>query len=136
MSTWLKFLQIELQDITSDKFLEPGADYGEGDKKVGVMDDGLKRLWTLWQSYKKVAAKCAFDIRYEPGANIEELSAREYEFQTKSEVLREIFWIAVKDKFGLWHALSIGVRKGFIIVESEKHEGPDDFLRRLFGGGL
>jgi len=134
MSEWLKFLSIELQDITSDKFLEPDADNMEGDKRVAEMDDELKRLWTLGQSYLKVAAKCAFDMKYEPGVNTKELSARRDEFHAKSEVLREIFWIAVKDKFGLWYAPSIGVRKGFIIVESAEREGPDSFLRRLFGG--
>ena len=133
MNTWLKFLSIELQDITSDKFLEPDANLRRSDKKIAVMDDDLKRLWTLWQFYEKVAAKCAFDIKYEPGVNVEELSVRGMEFQTKAQVLREIFWIAVKDKFGLWYVPSIGVRKGFVIVETEEHEGPGNFLRRLFG---
>ncbi|GAI58447.1 unnamed protein product [marine sediment metagenome] len=136
MSDWLKFLSIELQDITSDKFLEPGADNMKGDREVGEMDDDLKRLWTLWQFYQKVAAKCTFDIKYEPGANIKELSVKKTEFQAKAEVLRDIFWIAVKDKFGLWYAPSIGVRKGFIVVEMEEHEGPDSFFRRLFGKEL
>ena len=55
--------------------------------------------------------------------------------QERAEALRGIFWISVKDTFGLWdNKGSVGVRKGFKVAWREKEEAPrglSDFIRRL-----
>ena len=127
VTTWLKLLPIEFQFITD--FAEPGADSTKYDHQVGVMNDELKRFYTYWQSCAKSAEQMMLDARYSNPS--EEDIAKIRELQAKVEVLHDIFWIAIKDEFGLWIKSSVGVRRGFVVVWCDLPERQSGFTFRF-----
>lgn len=130
MSTFLKLLPLELQDIQN--YIEPRQKKMEGDHVVGVMSDDLKKLWTLCQQYAESSAKAEAKLRFGSGVE-EELGGKVNELSEKAKVLRDIFFIAVCDEFELWDKKSTGVRKGFEVVWTEEDDSLPPFIRRILG---
>lgn len=132
MSTWLKFLSLELGEIAD--FLEPRVEFDpREDIYVGEMIEDLKRLYTLWQNYDRVADQYLLEARHAKSENeMKSAFLKAKELKERADVLENIFWISLKDEFGLWDKPSIGVRRGFVVVWSEGR-GLKDFLDFLLG---
>ncbi len=131
MSVWLKVLPVELASIAD--YIEPSREIdNQSDHEVGTMTDEQKKLYTRWIDLERSAAQYSLNAQYERD-NEKRRTAflRREELSAKSEVLQAIFWIDVKDHFQLWNRSSIGVRRGFIVVWSEREGPPQDF-RDLF----
>lgn len=129
MSTFLKLLPLELQDIQN--YIEPRQEKVGGDHIVGVISDDLKKLWTLCQQYAESSAKAEAELRF--GGAGEEFLGKVNELSEKAKALRDIFFIALCDEFELWDKKSTGVRKGFEVVWTEEDDSLPPFIRRITG---
>jgi len=127
MSTWLKFLPIEIKEV--DTLIEPAEEVKEGDTVVGELSDDLKKLWTLSKAVKKAAELLAVEVRYTPSACPEE-HGRVSEQATKARCLEMIFWISVLDELQMWgHPEAYALRAGWKVVEFKQPEtNPFKFL--------
>lgn len=134
MSTWLKLLPLELDGITN--FIEPDHPLTEGDQEVGEMSDMSRQLFTLGRLLEKDARQLRLDAHY---CNDEvkklELEGKCAELMDKSNVVRELMWIGIKDDFGLWRD-SIGVRVGYKVVTRPDTSNDVPPIIRLLGGQL
>lgn len=133
MSTWLKLLPIELDSVQN--IIEPDYPIEKDDRIVGQMPESTKKLFTLGRLLEKDALQSAVNSHYctDKGQKLE-LDAKANEYKDKSQVVKLLMWIGIRDELGLWGE-NIGIRTGFKVVITPGHE--DDvppFLRRLFGG--
>ena len=128
MTTWLKLLPLELQQITD--FREPSAEVGKNDNVVGVMSDDLKRLYTLWMVCTREAEQAKLNYRFSDDLR-DQCKSREYKF--KADALRHIFWTCLNEEFNLWHKSMTSVRKGWQVCWSDVSDEPNlsDFFRKL-----
>ena len=131
MSTWLKLLPLELQEL--DKLSEPDTQIKPGDHEVGVMSDDLKKLYSLYRSVDRASDQAKLDYRHSLEEERAQLVGRAAELDKKAEVLRELFWIGVNDEFNLWSKRATGIRKGWKVVWYTREEGPLGRLMDLFG---
>ena len=133
MSTWIKLLPLELNDISA--FIEPTDKTKKGEKVVGAMSTSLKQLFTLWMSTERAAAETMLDIKYS-GVTAEK-KAKMGEMREKANALQSIFWIAVKDELSLWGGDTIGARTGYQIVEFKAPPEPPfmKFFRGIIDEG-
>jgi len=131
MSTWFKLLPLDLGEITD--YLEPDNEVSPNENLVGEMDDDQKKLYTKWTSLKAEAIHCRADVITKRGDPLEQAKAQALELQTKTDLIKELFWISIRDGFQLWGKDAIGVRKGFIIVwyESSGHPPFGELFRGL-----
>ena len=99
------------------------------------MDIDLKKLYTLLMETLKSAEQNFLNAKFARDNEERDSSFRKFcELQEKARALHNIFWISVKDTFGLWNKDSVGVRKGFKVVWGAVEEAPldiADFIRRL-----
>jgi len=132
MSTFLKLLPLTLKDLEEKDFIEPGVERKEDENYVGVMSDDLRKLWTYWQILAREGMKETAEVAF-GGSNSDEHMGKLGELKEKSDLIRKLFWIAIRDEFGLWIKPSVAVRKGWEIVWTEEEESPYsgllDFLR-------
>lgn len=134
MSNWIKLLPLELHEIEEGEFCEPetGPESGK-DNIVGEMSIDLKRIYTRYRTLRESADRAAIDAKYaKKEEQRKEFLIKALELHEKAEAMESIFWISVKDEFGLWGKESIGVRKGFLVVWSEA-EAPKSFIDFLRG---
>lgn len=133
MNTFIKMLPIELSEVTD--YLEPSSEPGTDDHKVGTMSEDLKKLYTLWNHTMKSAGMMALERKFGKVDNKEEYTASLDELAARAEILKLLFWFAVKAEHDLWGRENIGVRRGFVVVWSDPEPG-EDLFRRLFDGLL
>ena len=138
MSTWLKLLPLELSEIT--EYVEPQTELDPQKFHVlGEMTEDLKKLYTLWFTLAKQKDEYLLAARYAKDEKEEKLNlTRAIELGEKTEVVKQIFWISLRDEFNLWNKLvidevMIGVSKGFKVVWSERPSGPRNLLDYLRG---
>jgi len=127
--SWLKILSIELSSIDAKEFIEPNTEVDlRSDVVVGDADDELKRVYALTEKLQEAAARYSIDARFSKDNRLRsDAEKKAYELRKKVEILMEIFWITLKDKFDLWDKNSVGIRKGWKVVYS-KENLPRTFL--------
>lgn len=132
MNTWLELLPFELNEITD--YFEPELEFDPNKYyRIGEMTESLKKLFTLWRNLDKEAERSLLNARY--GKNEQERKScmtKAAELKEKARAARLIFWISLKDTFGLWDKECVAVTKGFSVAWSDRKEGPD-FLDFLMG---
>lgn len=132
MGTFLGLLSLELDSLNQNDFYEPEAELQTDDQIVGDLSEGLIRLFTLWRLTDKQVAAKIMEAKFEHLSveGVEETIIKVRELNNKAELLRDLFWIEVKDEYHLWDKDNIGVRKGRKVVWF-KESGP-----KIFGIGL
>ena len=129
MSTWLKLLPLEIQEV--NELIEPTEEVKEGETIAGVISDELKKIWTLCKSIKRSAELLEIEMRYSKPTDEER--ARVSELMAKGRALEVIFWIGAIDDLQLWgHSEQCALRVGWQVVEFKQPEMPFPF--KLFGG--
>lgn len=125
MGTFWRLLSLELNSLDQNDFFEPDAEFEPDDQIVGDLSEELIRLYTMWRLLEKQAIERMTEAKYGrlPGEQKREMICKGKELHKKAELLRELFWIEVKDEHHLWDKSSIGVRKGRKVVWFEE-EGP------------
>lgn len=134
---WLELLSLEVGSISEEEFIEPDVKLDEEfDHPVGEADEDLRRLFTKWRQLMEAADRTAVDARYARDERArQEVATQAWELLTKAQIVGELFWICVKDSFDLWTKSSVGIRKGWIVVWSEREDSPViGLLRRSLGG--
>lgn len=140
MSSWIKLLPLELSQIEEDEIIEPETEVKRSaERVVGEMSIDLKRIYTRWRILFESADRAILEAKYSRKKEQQkELIARALELHEKAEAMEKIFWISIKDEFGLWGLIdndenSVGVRKGFKVVsfKQDPSEALRDFLRGL-----
>lgn len=124
MSDWLKFLPIAIQDI--EELTEPTDEVKEGETIVGVVSDGLKKMWTLCLSLKKAGELLSIESKYTK-SSAEELG-KIAELISKSRCLEMIFWVGAHDELHLWDSFdNCALRVGWQVVTFKKPDMPFPF---------
>jgi len=125
MSTWLKLLPLEIQDVND--LIEPTEEIKAGETVAGVVSEELKKTWTLSRSFKKSAELLEVQMKYTKAS--EEERGKFVELMYKARALEMIFWIAVHDELQLWgHPERCALRIGWQVVEYKQVESPFKFL--------
>ncbi len=121
MSSWLKLLPLEMQDVVD--LVEPTEELKEGETVVGVISEDLRKVYTLWQTMEKQSEILAVEIKYTKESD--QNRAKLFEMKTKAKGLEMIFWIGAMDELGLWgHVEQRGIRTGWKIVEYPRQGTP------------
>lgn len=120
MGTFLKLLQLELSSLEQNNFFEPDAELENNDNIVGNLSEELIRLFSLWRLTEKETMEIIIKERYGHFSDEQrkELLYDANKAHQKSEFLRELFWIEIRDEYHLWDKPQIGIRKGRKIVWS------------------
>lgn len=135
MYQFLKEILQELEQLNPTNYIEPDAEIKPNDHRVGEATEELKQIYSLSLLCTRAAIEEAAEAQF-GGFNThakKEKLVRAVRFRTKAEILREIFWLILRDQFNLWDKDSVGIRKDWVVVWSEPDPTPEDFLRRLFG---
>lgn len=126
---------LELAKKTVTTFTEPEDPVAEGEEVVGKMTEPQKILYTLLKreggslrrARAAVLAKSVFDIAERgPEADFETVRQSEEvkeagRLDALTDALHELFWFEVRTALGFM-PMSIGVRKGFLIVRMAEEE--------------
>jgi hypothetical protein len=148
----------ELAKIKEKDYIEPSGKINLlRDQLVGVMSDGLKRLFTLWQrteieviNISKKYFKALYDFPTFPLPDekaIDELMKKLDEVVIETEMhkeragaLKEVFLASLRDEFPIANGKGIFVCKNFQVVcyEEEKPPSLSHMLMKFVmpGGGL
>ncbi len=133
MSTWIKLLPMQLADISANHFREPHGELERTDNVVGVMSDDLKRLYTLWIDTQMASEQLVLEAKFAFKQNERDSSfTRAFELRTKTEVLEKIFWVSLRDEFGLWDKPGVGIRANYQVVWFDSPQ-PKSIFDMLFG---
>ena len=128
---WFKFIQLEL-DLFEGQVIEPKKEVDEETEQVvGTLGRDLQVLWTLQLTSRKEAEALKLEAFNCSKSEEEDLKVRYYRAWAKGELLRELFWLEVREAFNLWEDRMAGVRRGFKVVTSEAEENSNplaDFL--------
>ena len=133
--SWLKILPMELANIDAGEFSEPDDEVDpKSDIVVGEASDDLKRIYTLSERLREAGARYSIDARFSKDNRLRsDAGKKAYELAKKIEVLKEIFWITLKDDFDLWNKDSVGIRKGWKVTYRKDGLSTTflDFLKNL-----
>ncbi len=121
MSSWFKLLELELDEINDNDYVEPAINYIDGiDNMVGEMTKDLKKLYTFWVRLHKEKEKYVKEFYQQENKKKKIfIYTKIIELQEKAKIVERILYVSVRDEFGLWHKINVGLRKGFIVVWSK-----------------
>ena len=133
-------LRIELENLEPDAARPPLGEPKPQEHVVGEADSSQQKLYGLSMRWERAATETMLEARYASDTATQERNvARATELLEKANKLRDVFWISLKDAFGLWDKPAVGVRAGWKVVwfepDQAQGKGPMDFLRGMFGGG-
>lgn len=133
MTVWLKFLLIELADISNKEYVDPPTELSKDDRVLGDCSDDSKKLYTAWQWAARKLDEMGIKAKYE-GALSEEGFRREADhINARVGILRELFWYQVAEDLDA-HNKPIGVRRGFKVVLAKPK--PPQIIQFGIGGPM
>lgn len=106
---------------------------------LGTAPINCRKLWVLSRILERESKRLSVEIQF-MNLSMEELiscedAARMIQLSTRSETIRDIFWIMVKDELNLWGGIgpheNIGLRKNWAIVKFKSGGSLLDALRGL-----
>ena len=119
---------VELLSITVDTSqsdVMPSMPVGPGDQCVGEANTTAKRLYILTQECARAAYALQGEARFGDDAQkCQDAASQWHVHEFKTKILYELFWVCVRDQYGLWDKLNVGIRKGWIVVWTQ-----DDHMR-------
>lgn len=122
--TILELIQAELKEITPEQVAQSAISFDPpeaGEKIYGIIhSEHARRLWALAHDYEGKAAAHLHAYRFEAHtqeqrAFFQRLHAIAF---TKEEVARELAWAEMRAELDVWDCKNIGLRDGFMLVES------------------
>lgn len=133
MSTWMKLLPMELEDIKD--FADTGKETHPEDKVIGTLTDEHRQLFTLWHRLKRAADLEEVELKYEASAETRaERQGKCFELFQKATCLENLFWIAVNEDFKLWPTQFLAIRKGWVLVQRPAPKGGPHQFFQIMGG--
>lgn len=149
MTGFLKELVSRVEAVQLNKQGGPDGQVEERDHVVGVMSDGLKRLWVVRSQVAKDGLQACLHglTTLVEAKGVELTAAKQDEFQAvgqqlesiqrRGKILDDLFWEAINFEFPELAAKpSVGVRTGWQVVWSEEahHQDIGDILAALADG--
>ena len=123
--------------LLEDKVMNTSINNFDPDERVGKdefviatdIPENLKKMWVLAIKMKNEAMKAMIDKQLDKSINTREIEKNKEMHST----LMKIFWISLRAEVNSW-TRSIGIRKGWIVVEfDEKHHSQSELLRHIIG---
>lgn len=126
----------EMEKLNEKDFIEPESIPEEGEHFIGLLPDELKRLYAVWRKRENSMHKLAADALFAAASivadsglirdsesckkldkDIKSMEAKVALLHEEEEALRSMFWVSVRDCFPELGAKTIGLRKGFKVVQ-------------------
>ena len=130
-------LLAEVDGFDEQAFLPP-YEIEKGDKKLGEISLWLRKMYALMRFYARECKRQQVEIEFDPTAKKDHSGCIAYSrMKYKHDVLNEMFWACLRDEMNAWHEASVGVRTGWIAVESKEEPQKakfKEFLGGIFGG--
>lgn len=114
--SWFSLIFTEINHL--EKIAEPFQPVNpENENVMGELTEEELRLYTLALMTNKEADDYIYELNFIGDSKQIEVTLKKIlELKTKSEVLKMIFWISVRDRLDLWFIESLGIRKGRKVV--------------------
>jgi len=137
MSTFLKLLPLELEQLEGKQYLEPPVAVSDNETVVGEVGDYARRLFTLWRMKERAAREHQVAAEFTTDkAEAVRLMRMRHECIMKAKAISCLFWIAVRDEFELWGVSHVGINEGWKVTccdtDSDTHITLNDIIRRMF----
>jgi hypothetical protein len=102
-------------------------------KKIGVIEDlWLRRVWCVFQSFKREVQETKIAMEYEKDSGRqEELSDAFFKAVYQNDLYKRLFWHLVREQYSLWRPESLSICKGWIIYDNSEHHDVPSILRKL-----
>jgi hypothetical protein len=114
----------EINSIEGELF-SPPQPMDAKDKEICKVDDPfIRSMFGLYTMYLREFNMVVAEARFEPDNKEKEIQARRAE--TKSDALREIMWMLIRERYNCMTVTDLGLRKNWTLVESESD--PMDML--------
>ncbi|MCK9458278.1 MAG: hypothetical protein M0R80_01330 [Proteobacteria bacterium] len=135
-TTFLSWLQHELDSIGPEDFNDPVAEVDPSDIEIGVANDEAKKMYTLRDLCHRNADELMLSAKYERDKEKAIcLCHKAGNYKTMANLWDGMLWQAIYKQYPeAVNKARVGIRKGFMVVASDKSAEPNDMLRQLFGG--
>lgn len=123
MGTWLDKIQEKMAALSPTQFCSPDRELGKDDHVVGEASEGLKRLFTVAQSYVDLKVQKLGDALKAIKNREESAKLRDEanDIGAEARLLTKIFWQSVRDEYPeLADKPEIGIRKDWKIVWTDR----------------
>ena len=129
--SWLALTIEQINNVSN--IIDPGTKVKPGEEIVGKLEDEfLQKLYSLAMELCKGAELTRVRAGFEHNdEKRKKVMATALALKKKSEVLMEVFWICINDKFNLWGCSAIGIREGFTVVTFESFPPSFEDLLRI-----
>ncbi len=130
---WMRLLPVDLDCYEDKDFLEPPTPLGSNEIVIGDMTRDCKAIYTIMQRTQESCDRQRIDCKYWSGApeQLKAMEARVSELYNKAICLQNIFWVTLRDTYGLWESSDdTGVRQGFKVVTFPRPPQPPFFRQQ------
>jgi len=134
---FLDYLNSEVSFLDEKKIINQAAPVEEGDTVVGSVPISLRKMHTVGMLLEKAVDERVLQMKYAPTEDVfnenSSFSTELHELKDKSEMIRSLFWVCIKEEFNLWKpGVSIGIRKDWQLVTFKgKNKGITDLIKRM-----
>lgn len=121
-------------DLTDSLMFDNLDEVEKGETILATIEEEFpKRLWTLATFYGKETDLAK--VEYKFSKDDKSIMERGKRLSVKEDLLTNLFWFIVKEKFNLWNESGLGLRKNWVIVRTGNNSDmdPHEMLRRLLG---
>ena len=122
-------IAIELANFADEGLVEPDAKAEGEETVVGTAPLETRKLYALWMRWERFAAENMVEYKY--SSKDDSYLKKAIEFDHKAQVIRELFWISLKDAFNLWGKHSVGIRQNWTVVWFENENPLRTFMEGL-----
>ncbi|MBI4215254.1 MAG: hypothetical protein HY602_00835 [Parcubacteria group bacterium] len=126
VGNWLEALQLELDFIEDAHLVEPEGEVEANEKIVGEASAVSRKLFTFARKLEAEANRFFAEAISSPKKDDRQKAQTGYvRLKTKSDVVRAIFWLQIKDELDLWgdDGDVIGIRAGWKVVSFSNSRG-------------
>ena len=134
--TFLEWLQQELDSIGPEDFNDPTPESDPEDQEIGLANDEVKKMYTLRDLCHRNADELMLSAKYERDKEKQvALVHKAGNYKSMANLWDGMLWQAIYKQYPeAVNKVKVGLRKGFMVVSSDKPQEPNDMLRHLFGG--
>jgi hypothetical protein len=131
VTTRIKYIGIE-------DLLDPSPEKEGDEEEAGIANDEIKKMYTLRELCNRNSDELMLSAKYERNKDKQlQLLLKAGNYKNLSNLWNSMLWQAVYKQFPeVMNKARTAIRRGFVVVWSEKPEAHNDIFRQLFGGGF
>lgn len=136
-NTFIGWLQEELDRIGPEDMFDPSPEVEPGEIEIGVASDESKKIYILRDLCHRNSDELMLAAKYERDKEKQvSMIHKAGNYKSLANLWDSLLWQSVYKQYPeTVNKSRIGIRKGFVVVASDRSE-PNDILRQLFGGGF